>query len=704
MAKTKEQIAKELEGIKAEALRIQSVINNNGEVDVSQVPEGVEPVQLPETNLRDLSIAFSGKADENTMAEIGARDPDLVARAREFQSRGSFASADAPVEEPQTPTDKLLAEKQNLDQEIRTLEEKMASSEQRRSDAYEEGGIFDDMRTLNELKAKKREIEDREIEIPIEARQKLRGRQATKTEFNQMTSPAIEKNLLNQLAASRETSRLADTIETNLAVIDSQLKAENERDNFLYEKKIERLNTVQTAYADIITEQQKEAIEFQKFQYDLLRDAASADNTLRNDLLKDFAKSGKFSGMQLEEMLNMSVDELLGQSYETTSPFNWTNLSPEEAALYLDEDTYDRYTTYTEQKNTMTAEQDEAFKIKSTNLQTANSTIDLIEEMLDDKQGLKTSVGEGALGRVDFSVPFTGIGKEANKFRANFKKLVSQKTLDKLLELKAAGGTLGAISEKELDILGKAAIALGSIENSEGKASGKSNLSEEEFRTAMKTLRVASMKTYIAERVGATKYAESGFYNYDAENEEQYEEIEQAYQELKKTPLKPQTDFSSQELRADENLNQAYNVIRQEEGFRSEAYQDSTGTWTIGFGNTQINGRPVQPGDRLTERQAEALMQEQVVNKYTSFANNITTEVTPNQFAALTSFEYNLGSGVWNTSTGQQILALINQGRNEDAGRLMLQYHKSKDPRTGELKYNNVLAQRRLREANLLLS
>jgi lysozyme len=701
MAKTPQQIQKELEGIKTEALRIQSVVNERGEVDVSQIEEGVEPVQLPETNLRDLSIAFSGKADDSTMSEIESRDPALVARARQFQNRGSFTSNETPVEEPQTPEDKLLAEKQTLDQEIRTLEEKMASSEQRRSDAYEEGGIFDDMRSLNALKAKKREIEDREIEIPIEGRQKLRGKQATKTEFNQLTSPAIEKNLINQLAASRETSRLADTIETNLAVIDSQLAADNERDEFLYEKKIERLNTVQTAYSNIITEQQKEAIEFQKFQYDLLRDAASADNTLRGDLIKEFAKSGKFSGTQLSDMMNMSTDELLGQQYETTSPFNWTDLSEEDAALYLDEDSYDRYQTYKTRQTEMT----EVEKAKNTNLQSANNTIGLIEDMLDDKAGLKTSVGGSWLGRQDFREGLiTGFGNESKQFRANFKKLVSQATLDKLLELKAAGGTLGAISEKELDILGKAALALGSIESGDGKASGKSNLKEEDFITGLETMRMASMKVYIAERIGASAYAEGNFVNMDSQNEDDFDTIEKLYQDLKKTPIGGAANYADDELKSEENLNTAFNLIRGEEGLRTEAYQDVTGKWTIGFGNTMINGRPVQPGDRLTQGQAEALMQKSVVENYTNFADNMQTEITPSQFAALTSFEYNLGSGVWQQPTGKRILALINEGRNEEAGRLMLQYNKAKNPQTGELQTNRVLAQRRMREANLLLS
>jgi GH24 family phage-related lysozyme (muramidase) len=675
-------------------------MTEDGAIDVSQIKDGVEPVQLPGSSLRDLSIAFSGNASDTTMADIETRDPALANVARQFSSTGQFVAPPPEEVTPVTGKDRLVRDADAITSEIRTLEEKMANSEQNRTDAYDQSGVFDDMRLLNKLKDDLRTAQDREIEIPIEGRQILRGRTATKTEFNQLTNPALEKNLLEQLSASRATSRLTDTINTNIAIVDSKIKAENDRNQFLYTQKVGQLETIQKAYADIITEEQKAAAEAKKFEYDLILEASKSDNALRNDLIKDIAKSGRFSGTDMNQLLEMSSDELLGLSYDTTSPFNWTNLSPEDAALYLDEDTYDRYITYSENKSNLTKEQDEAFKIKSTNLQTANSTIDLIEDLLDDEAGLKTSVGEGALGRTDFSIPFTSIGKESNKFRANMKQLLSQATLNKLLELKAAGGTLGAISEKELEILGKAAVALGSVETKEGLASGKSNLSEADFKTALETLRMASMKVYIAERLGSQKYSEAGFVDM---GQEDFDTIEKLYKDLKATPLKEQ-NYADDELRSGENLSTAFNKIRQEEGLRTDAYQDSTGTWTIGFGNTTINGRPVRPGDRLTERQAEALMQQTVVEKYTTFADRVNTEVTPNQFAALTSFEYNLGSGVWQSDTGRQILALVNQGRNDEAGRLMLQYNKSKNPATGQLEVNRVLAQRRMREANLLLS
>ena len=50
----------------------------------------------------------------------------------------------------------------------------------------------------------------------------------------------------------------------------------------------------------------------------------------------------------------------------------------------------------------------------------------------------------------------------------------------------------------------------------------------------------------------------------------------------------------------------ASSLIKDREGFRSEAYQDHLGNWTIGYGTTEVNGRPVQPGDTISREDAEA--------------------------------------------------------------------------------------------------
>jgi len=666
-------------------------------VDLSQIKEGVQTYAEPKTNLRDVSVAFSGKADDATMQDIAARNPELAASAAEARN-GAPSQTFTPLDfTTLNPEEQLNRDAQTVQEEIATLEERIANTETRRNEGYSDAGIFDDMKTLNSLKDELRQAEDRDIEIPVEARQKLRGRMATKTEFNQETRPELEKNLLCSLAASRNVSRLSDTIKTNLAIVDSEIDAQTKQDEFLYGKKVERLNKITSVYGDIMTEKQKEAAAEKKFQYDLILEGVKSDNTLRGDLIKDLVKRG----ITTDGMMNMTVDQLLGLQGETTSPTDWSNWSLEEAAVRLDEDTFkNKFVPMFDRRKTMTEEEQAAVNQGIAVQESAKNTVKLLESMLNDEQGLKTSVGVGPFSRIDAN--FFGLGTESTQFRANAKQLLSQATLDKLLELKAAGGTLGAISEKELDILANAATALGAQFDKNGKATGKFEFKEDEFKTALETMRGASMKTFIAASIGKDAYARAGYQNLDVTDAEDFQTIQNKYNDVLKNPTVQ--NYAEEEVNPQGYLETALDVIRQEEGLRTEAYQDITGKWTIGFGNTMINGRPVQPGDRLSESQAETLMRSSVVNNYTNFAEKVSGSISPNQFAALTSFEYNLGPGVWQQPTGQKILALVNSGQYTQAGQLMQQYNKARNPQTGQLETNRVLAQRRAREANLLLT
>jgi len=86
----------------------------------------------------------------------------------------------------------------------------------------------------------------------------------------------------------------------------------------------------------------------------------------------------------------------------------------------------------------------------------AESKVKLVEEILNHP-GKGTAVGTGALSRL--RVPFM-VGNR-NDFVAKVEQLISQETLDTLTNLKAKGGTLGALSDTELKMLQNAATALG---------------------------------------------------------------------------------------------------------------------------------------------------------------------------------------------------------------------------------------------------
>lgn len=153
-------------------------------------------------------------------------------------------------------------------------------------------------------------------------------------------------------------------------------------------------------------------------------------------------------------------------------------------------------------------------------------------------------------------------------------------------------------------------------------------------------------------------------------------------------PLMPELSFSQ----AGEPQN-AVDLIKNEEGFRPQAYQDQAGVWTIGYGTTRINGRPVQPGDTVSQQQADQLLA-QDIQKHSTFKNKVSVPLTPSQESALLSFEYNLGSGIWN---GSGILEAVNQGDFQKAGELMKQYTNAGG------KPSRGLIARRDREAQLLI-
>jgi hypothetical protein len=105
-------------------------------------------------------------------------------------------------------------------------------------------------------------------------------------------------------------------------------------------------------------------------------------------------------------------------------------------------------------------------------------------------------------------------------------------------------------------------------------------------------------------------------------------------------------------------------LIKNFEGLRLEAYQDSIGIWSIGVGSIRINGQPVQQGMVITEDQANQLLTEEL-NHFVEIINQVVqVDLTQNQFDALVSFTYNLGDGNLRKST---LLRKLNAGDYQGA-------------------------------------
>ncbi|WP_208436979.1 lysozyme [Bartonella taylorii] len=104
-------------------------------------------------------------------------------------------------------------------------------------------------------------------------------------------------------------------------------------------------------------------------------------------------------------------------------------------------------------------------------------------------------------------------------------------------------------------------------------------------------------------------------------------------------------------------------MIKQWEGLRLSAYKDAIGVWTIGYGHTSSAGKPfVHKGMTVTEEQAENVLCQDLKQFENAVEQAVQVSLTNEQFAALVSFCYNIGTAAFCNST---LLKKLNNGEYE---------------------------------------
>lgn len=112
-------------------------------------------------------------------------------------------------------------------------------------------------------------------------------------------------------------------------------------------------------------------------------------------------------------------------------------------------------------------------------------------------------------------------------------------------------------------------------------------------------------------------------------------------------------------------------LIREFEGLRLDAYRDSGGVWTIGYGHT---GPDVGEGDSITEEAAERLLQQDIAAAAAGARRLVRIGLGPNEFSALVSFVFNIGEG---KLRGTKSVAVLNQGLKFEFANRMLLWNKA---------------------------
>ena len=138
--------------------------------------------------------------------------------------------------------------------------------------------------------------------------------------------------------------------------------------------------------------------------------------------------------------------------------------------------------------------------------------------------------------------------------------------------------------------------------------------------------------------------------------------------------------------------------IQEFEGCKLKAYLCPAKVWTIGYGNTEIDGRPVKKGDQITQAGADTLFllslkpREDELNKL--LGDSVTKQY---QFDALLSFGYNMGMNALANST---LLKKHKWRAWGEASGEFLMWGNMRD-NTGKLVHSEGLYRRRNRESKV---
>ncbi len=121
--------------------------------------------------------------------------------------------------------------------------------------------------------------------------------------------------------------------------------------------------------------------------------------------------------------------------------------------------------------------------------------------------------------------------------------------------------------------------------------------------------------------------------------------------------------------------NKGIDLIKTFEGCKLSAYQDAVGVWTIGYGWTQpVDGVSIKRGMIISMATAERLLRIGLVQYESAVNQLVKVNLNQDQFDALVSFAYNLGTRSLSTST---LLRKLNAGDRAGAAEEFLKWNRA---------------------------
>lgn len=111
--------------------------------------------------------------------------------------------------------------------------------------------------------------------------------------------------------------------------------------------------------------------------------------------------------------------------------------------------------------------------------------------------------------------------------------------------------------------------------------------------------------------------------------------------------------------------------LHDREGCSLVSYLDTGGVWTIGWGSTRMFGNPVRKGMTCTQVEADEQAFKDIFDVENTVNRAVKVPLTQNQYDALVSLAYNIGTYAFTRST---LLKKLNSGDYEEAARQFMRW------------------------------
>ena len=398
----------------------------------------------------------------------------------------------------------------DLSKRILEISQKFGGQKVVQAKAEETAGLPIYQKQLADVSGQIQALQKEALAIPLQIQEEFAGRGVTKGGIQPIEAGRLRQNAIKALGLSA----IAQTLQGQVGLAQQQASRAVELEFAPMEAEINFLRTAYEMNKDRLNKEEKrrgEALQIQLAERERLINEQKENKKQIFDVVREAARSGA-DGSILERMVNaQSPEEAIGLGGFTFSAELKQKLEQQkfdrqlqETQLNLSQKKFLDDVRQFDLQYALTREKQNISQFEKLQKLDPQKSAEATSEILQDKislidnlinsPGFDSRVGPGRFTRGFFSVQDRfGAGQE---FAAGVTQLVNKETIDTLVNLKARGGTLGALSDQERLLLQSAATKIGSweVKDKQGNGTGRYNITEKAFKDELGRIKDLAIK------------------------------------------------------------------------------------------------------------------------------------------------------------------------------------------------------------------